>query len=61
MRWVTKSKPLRNEERAVVRFAWLPTKLDGHITVWLERYIVIQQYDDVYSVWINLRKKEYDL
>lgn len=36
MRWRT---PADGDMRDVVRFAWLPVRLDSGQTVWLERYL----------------------
>ena len=31
-------------ERTIVRYAWVPTKLDDNYQVWLEKYYVNQKY-----------------
>lgn len=36
----------RDRIRHTKRFAWLPTKLDDGITVWLESYWHTQRWDD---------------
>ena len=36
----------RDRIRHTKRFAWLPTKLDDGITVWLEYYWHTQRWDD---------------
>jgi hypothetical protein len=46
MRWKTKLKPRPNinDVRERKRFAWLPVAC-GDVTVWLEPYISVEQYN----------------
>lgn len=45
MRWKTET-PKIGDIRKLVKFAWLPTKLDDGHTVWLEQYSVTECYED---------------
>lgn len=60
MRWPTKSRPLNREYRIKIRFAILPIDLDNRITVWLERYVVVQQFDAKNDFWIDTEYKTYE-
>lgn len=44
MRWNTKRKPVIGEHRYKVKFAFLPTKFTLGEILWLERYIVKEEF-----------------
>jgi hypothetical protein len=46
VRWPTKPKPRYGDRRTRVRFALLPVRCDGGMTVWLERYVVDEEHMD---------------
>jgi len=43
MKWNT---PKFNDSRIKKKFAWLPVKVEGRVTVWLEFYYVMEIYRD---------------
>lgn len=45
MRWFGGYKNF-GSHREVIKFAWLPTAVDGHTVVWLERYVSRQNWVD---------------
>lgn len=46
MRWLNcKKEPQYMDKRTVTKFAFVPTKV-GKYTVWLERYIIQEEYLD---------------
>lgn len=48
---VVKRSPRPGEHRIIKRFAWIPTSLDDHNTVWLEMYFVHQEYSAYSPAW----------
>jgi hypothetical protein len=46
MQWRTRTKPAPKggDRRRRYRFAWFPVQTDDRITVWMERYGVVEQY-----------------
>ena len=38
----------KGQRRVVRKFAWLPTKLDTDLVVWLESYFACQEYNVKY-------------
>jgi hypothetical protein len=46
MKWRTRTKhvPKAGDRRRRYRFAWFPVQTDDRISVWMERYHVIEQY-----------------
>ena len=65
MRWKTKIKvePYIGDRRYILKFAWLPKKLDDGYTVFLEHYGVHQEYQrhiwnagmSMYIRWVTTR------
>ena len=41
MRW---SSPRKGDLRKVRKFAWLPTECDEGVTVWLELYTAVEEF-----------------
>lgn len=44
MRFYPKNNPRVNEKRTVIKFAWLPVKLNDNTVIWLEKYYAFQIY-----------------
>ena len=61
MRWKPKIRPKDKEIRTIKRFAWLPVAmLNEPVVVWLETYIVVEKWCDIYEEWETITKRVND-
>jgi hypothetical protein len=51
MKFTKTPTPNLGDKKEVVRFAFLPTKINDDTTVWLEKYIEIYEFKKVYKAY----------
>lgn len=49
MKWKTKYPPVLGSISKRVAFAWLPRELAGGTTVWLERYVRVEEWNTYFN------------
>lgn len=71
MKWTTKISdtkltPKLDDLRTVTKFAWFFTELDTGSTVWLEKYVVVQKYQERWAMpsvcysWHTVRRHPFN-
>ena len=51
-------RPVPNDKRTVIRFAWIPTVMTNSNIIWLEKYKDHQIYVDALDWWRSFNSEE---
>lgn len=53
MRWTPRPEPQVGDWRTRTGFAWWPVTLSTGERVWLERYVVVERWEEVLGPWLS--------
>jgi hypothetical protein len=50
-------QPQVGDMKTIIRFAWVPTKMGNHKTIWLKQYQTVLRYSGTFDKWQELRSQ----